>query len=163
MNHPGSPRRPRLVRDDARRRQQEILNCTKDVKGASKKGKIYRHHHRLIILGRIQRNTCASWLCGAWGMETYCYQLREHQIPKGRCCRYHPVQYPAARAQTRGGLKEGREGEENTVALKEQQKIPRRRRNEIGNADYIHKRTSVVLWWLQEKEREKRKTQIRLL
>lgn len=37
-----------------------------------------------------------------------------------------------------------------------------RRRNEIGNADYIHKRTSVVLWWLQEKEREKRKTQIRV-
>ena len=64
----------------------------------------------------------------------------EHQILKEKCCRYHPVQYPAARAQTRGGLKEGREGEENTVALKEQQKIPRRRRNEIGNADYIHKR-----------------------
>ena len=55
------------------------------------------------------------------------------------------VQHPAR--APRGGLKEGREGEENTVALKEQQKIPRRRRNKIGNADYIRNER---VWWLRK-------------
>ena len=55
------------------------------------------------------------------------------------------VQHPAR--ALRGGLKEGRERGENRVALKEQQKIPRRRQNEIGNADYIRNER---VWWLRK-------------
>ena len=69
------------------------------------------------------------------------WELINDQILSGRYYRCHPVcTAPSTRPERWIEGREGAEGEENRVALKEQQKIPRKRRNEIGNADYIHKR-----------------------